>query len=76
MSKDFLSPEEQQQRKSICDACPSKKDMTGNPLFTLATAVGFSVEHLAKNVCGECLCFIDFKVKKEKHTCPLGKWER
>lgn len=62
-------------RREVCAACPSKKDMSGNPLFVFIDKLGGTeITGLAENICGECLCPIEWRTRKVHHECPLGKW--
>ena len=75
MANAFATEETVAARRETCATCPSKKDMSGNPLFVFFDKVGGTeLTALAANICGECGCPIEWRTRKAHHACPLGKW--
>jgi len=74
MANKIVSEEVLASRRAVCTACSSKKDMSDNPLFVVMGAAGIPIPNIAKNICGECMCPIEWRTRKAHHECPLGKW--
>ena len=74
MANKLVSEEVMAARRAVCAECPSKKDMSDNPLFVFFDKVGVPTPEIAKSICGECMCPTQFRTRKAHHECPLGKW--